>query len=178
MLGLKIIGYIAAKNMIKTLIAVLCTCLVVTASGATSDPNTSLSQAVDQLLKAYSSKSIDQFLNLTDPQEILILGTDISEIADSRSKARQLIEADFKLWGSAEFGQRTFTSIRASDHLASVAFDVPFTMHRAEGRTDTMTIRFLTVWKWTESRWLLTQSLNSVPTAGQSASDINKPKGD
>src|SRR5437870_37195 len=126
--------------MIKTLIAILSGCLVVTASAATSDPNTLLSQAVDQLLKAYSSKSVDQFLDLTDPHEILVLGTDISEIADTRSKARQLIEADFKLWGSAEFGQRSFTSIRASDHLSSIAFDVPFTMHRPDGRTDTMTI--------------------------------------
>lgn len=50
------------------------------------DPTASLSQAVDQLLKAYSSKNIDQFMDLTDPTEILVLGTDISEVADTTAK--------------------------------------------------------------------------------------------
>ncbi len=165
--------------MTKTFAAILCTCFIVNVSAAAPERSLLLSAAVDQLLKAYSSKSVDQFLALTDPSEILILGTDISEIADSSDKARRLIEADFKLWGSAEFGQRSFTSIRMSDLFASVAFDVPFTMHRSDGRADTMTIRFVTVWKWVENRWLLTQSLNCVPTVGQSASDFAKmPKRD
>lgn len=49
-----------------------------------------------------------------DPGETLLLGTDISEVANSKGKLRELIVADFKLWGSAELGQRAFTSSRPS----------------------------------------------------------------
>lgn len=153
------------RILLPILLACFSSCLPLKAA---PEPTASLAQAVDQLLKAYSSKNIDQFMDLTDPTEILVLGTDISEVADAPAKVRQLLEADFKLWGSAEFGERKFTAIRVSDNLASVAFDVPFAMHRGEGRTDTMTIRFLTVWKRSGDRWLLTQSLNSVPSDNQS----------
>ena len=157
----------------KSTLTVLLVCFSFSVATASPPEQTAaLTHAVDQLLKAYSSKNPDEFLALTDPDEILVLGTDISEVADSKAEVRELIAADFKLWGSAEFGQRAFTSIRASDHLSSVAFDVPLAMHRADGKTDTMTIRFLTVWKRNGSRWLLTQSLNSVPSVVHSATEI------
>lgn len=158
--------------MCKKILAAFLTVVPLVLLAAEPQPDASLSVAVDQLLKAYSSKNADQFLALTDPAELLILGTDVSELADSPAEARALLEADFKLWGSAEFGERTFTSIRESDQLAAVAFDVPFSMRRDAKTTDTMTIRFLTVWKRSSGKWLLTQSLNSVPTTGQSARDL------
>jgi hypothetical protein len=37
-----------------------------------------------------------------------------------------------------------------------------------------MAIRFLTVWHKVRGRWLLTQSLNSVPTTGQAAAETRK----
>lgn len=51
---------------------------------------------------------------LIDPDETLLLGTDISRVANSKTKVRELIVADFKLWGSAELGQQAFTSSRPS----------------------------------------------------------------
>jgi hypothetical protein len=54
--------------MTKTFIAILCACFAATASAAAADANALLSQAVDQLLKAYSSKSVDQFLTSADPE--------------------------------------------------------------------------------------------------------------
>lgn len=133
-----------------------------------------LAPQVDSLLAAYSHKRVADVLAMTDPHALLVLGTDVSEVADTREKARALLEADFALWGSSEFGAPSFMSCRVSGRLATAAFDVPFTMHRQNGRSDTLTIRFLTVWHEIHGRWYLTQSLNSVPTTGQGAAGILK----
>ena len=134
-----------------------------------------IAPSVRELLSFYSRKDTAAVLRLTDPHELLVLGTDVSEIADTEEKVQTLLQADFALWGSSEFGAPVFMSCRVGAKLATAAFDVPFTMHRQNGHTDTMTIRFLTVWHEIGERWYLTQSLNSVPTVGQSAMDMPKP---
>lgn len=69
---------------------------------------------VQKLLTAYSHKDIDDVLDMADPHALLVLGTDASEIADSRPAVMALLKADFMLWGSSEFGRPGFMSCRVS----------------------------------------------------------------
>lgn len=133
-----------------------------------------LAPRVQALLSAYSRKDADTVMKLTDADQVLVLGTDVSEVAASPQAVRRLMTDDFRLWGTATFGDPVFMSCRMGMKLGSAAFDVPFSMVRAPGHTVTVTVRFLTLWRRRGDDWLLTQSLNSQPTTGQSAADILK----
>lgn len=141
-------------------------------SAATCDP---IRSAVEHLLAAYSAKSLDQVSSQLTSEEILVLGSDLSEVARTPADVTALMRADFALWGSARFGTPTFMDCRLDSSLATAAFDSPFTMQRNDGGTMTVTVRFLTVWRReTQGRWLLTQLMSSTPTVGASASDLLK----
>ncbi len=133
-----------------------------------------LRPSVRAMLDAYSAKDIDSAMRFMEGGNVLIMGTDRTELADNAEKVRALLGDDFALWGSSRFGEFSFVSCRQSRDMATMAFDVPFTMQRSPDKSDIVLIRFLTVWTKRGGKWLLTQSLNSVPTEGQSAKEILK----
>jgi len=135
------------------------------------EDSVTLRSATDRLLRAYSAKDLSAVEKMLD-SDILILGSDISERADSRVKVRELLEADFALWKGANFGEAIYTSQRIGGELGTVACDVPFSMRRAGDKVDTVVVRFLFVWRRVVDDWRLTQCMSAVPTVGQSAREI------
>ena len=163
------------KTKLLLLFALLCPALVCKASPS---DETAVKSAVLRLLDAYSKKDFNAAMALTDHEAVLVMGSDVEEVCDTRAKIEALLHDDFQLWTSASFGEVSLLSVRAEGDLGSAFFDVPFSMQRAPGKTDTMTIRFATVWRRRGGDWKLTQSMNCVPTVGQSAKAIiQKMKG-
>lgn len=156
----------------KSLTAALAVLVPFAASAAPCD---SLAPAVERLLSAYSAKNLEQVDAQMRHDEILVLGSDLSEVARTPEDVSALMKADFRLWGEARFGAPRFMDCRMQPDLATAAFDAPFEMQRNNGSRMSVTVRFLTVWtRDTGGRWLLTQSLNSTPTVGESAADLLK----
>ena len=163
------------KTKLLLLFALLCPALVCKASPS---DETAVKSAVLRLLDAYSKKDFDAAMALTDHEAVLVMGSDVEEVCNTRTEIEALLHDDFQLWTSASFGEISLLSVRAEGDLGSAFFDVPFSMQRAPGKTDTMTIRFATVWRRRGGEWKLTQSMNCVPTVGQSANAIiQKMKG-
>lgn len=156
----------------KSLAMFLAVALPAAASAATCDP---LVPAVEHLLASYSMKDLDQVSSQLRTDEILVLGSDLSEVARTQGDVDAMLHADFELWGAARFGTPAFMDCRIQSDLATAAFDVPFAMQRHDGSSMNVTVRFLTVWsRSTKGRWLLTQSMNCTPTVGKSATDLLK----
>jgi hypothetical protein len=131
-----------------------------------------LQQRVDALLKAYSEKNLPELTAMLD-DSVLVMGSDVSEVADTKAKVSKLASDDFALWTNASFGQPLFLNCRQTAQLSTAAFDVPISMARPDGTVFKTTVRFLTVWNHVPGHgWLLTQSINSTPTTGQSAADL------
>ena len=149
--------------------------LAVMPLAASAAPCESLRPAIDTLLFDYSSKNLDAVISRIDRNEIMVLGSDLSEIARTPAEVEFMLRADFALWGASRFGSPQFMDCRVEPLLASAAFDVPFTMQRNDGSTMDVTVRFLTVWtREAKGPWRLSQSMNSTPTVGASATDLLK----
>ena len=138
-----------------------------------ADSCDALAPSVRSLLAAYTAKDTKRLDELLDKQSLLVLGSDIAEVMDSRAKVDELFRDDFALWKSAEFGEPSGMNCRVGVDLASAAFDALFTMRRPDGKSMQVTVRFMTVWRHVHgSGWRLTQSMNSTPTQGSSAREL------
>lgn len=126
--------------------------------------------AVRTLLTAYAANDQEAVIRLIDTREFSFYGSDVSEIVHSSDQLRQLMTEDFKLWGSAKFGQISDMDIRVGRDLATAFFNVPF----SAGGASLVTVRVSTVWRKVGGVWLLTQSANSVPTVGSSTRELLK----
>lgn len=141
--------------------------------GSSCEP---LRASVARMLDLYSRKDAPAVAGLLDGQQVLVLGSDISEVADTRAKVDELLADDFALWNSASFGAPAFMNCRVQGELATAAFDAPFEMKRPDGQAMKVTVRFLTVWRATADGWRLTQSMNSTPTVGASARELRQKR--
>jgi hypothetical protein len=83
-------------------------------------PAAALSSAVDQLLKAYSSRDVEQFLKLIDPDEILILGTDLSEVADFAGEGAPAPRVGLQALGQRGIRRAQIHLVRTGDRPSSV----------------------------------------------------------
>jgi hypothetical protein len=79
-----------------------------------------------------------------------------------------MMATDFALWRTARFGELADVSARVFGDLVTAFFHVPFS---AGGRPP-VTVRFSTVWRRHAGEWRLTQSANTVPTTGSSATEL------
>jgi len=135
-----------------------------------------IKERVRHLLDDYSRKDVDRIMRVLDDRNVLMIGTDVSEVAGSRQTIETLLRNDFKLWDTSQFGQFKDFYVQSSDTMATAFFDVPW-QATTGGQTRSFTIRLVTTWRKAGNDWKLTQILNTVPTTGQSAAEIlNAPK--
>ncbi len=134
-----------------------------------------LDSSIAQFLDLYSKKDISGLMNLLADDDLLIMGSDLSEVCTTREQVRQLLHDDFQLWDSATFEKPVKLYSVQSGSLITAFFDVPLSI-RSGTRQHTLTVRFSTVWKKTSQGLKLVQSSNTTPTVGQSAKDILSSK--
>lgn len=127
---------------------------------------------VATLLDLYGRKDVAGLGALLDGPQVLVLGSDLSERADTPARVAALLADDFALWQSAAFEAPAFMDCRVQAGLGTAAFDAPLRMTRLDGSTLKVTVRFLTVWRRSAAGWRLTQSMNSTPTVGASAREL------
>ena len=146
--------------------------LAVTSSGcATSQAlDTGRDQAdvrkrVEMLLERYAANDQVGVIEMLDPSGVTVLGTDLGEVVRTPAQLRALMDADFRLWGTAKFSDIREFDFRGNGNLASAFFVVSFS---AAGGPP-IPIRIDTTWRDQQGTWYLSQSANSVPTVGQSA---------
>src|SRR5690349_16748883 len=122
------------------------------------------------LLDAYAKGDKPAVMALIDPN-IRLYGSDVAEIYSGREGAAKMFDMDTRRWGGgARFGDLRAISEFRSDDLATLFFDVPFSVaSRPE-----MVVRFATLWRYHDGAWRLIQSANMVPTVGQSAEELLK----
>jgi len=102
---------------------------------------------------------------MLDPSGVTVLGTDLGEVVHTPTQLRALMDADFRLWGTARFSDIRDVDFRGNGNLASAFFVVSFS---AAGGPP-IPIRIDTTWRKQQGTWYLSQSANAVPTVGQSA---------
>ena len=119
-------------------------------------------------LDSYARNDMMGVEGMIDPEGVSVYGSDVAEYVVGAAALRQLMADDFALWRSARFGAPTRMSVRATDALATVIFDVPFS---AGGRPPLL-VRVTMVWRADRGQWWLTQSSNVVPTVGSAAHQL------
>ena len=120
-------------------------------------------------LDAYASGDRQVILASIDQKNIMMYGSDAAEIVHGSDALLKLVTADQRLWGgSARFGPMEHVSLVQSHSLASLFFDISFSV----GGRPPVPVRVAAVWKRTGKHWLLVQSSNAVVTEHQSASEL------
>lgn len=140
-----------------------------------STPGDDLPSRLREFLDLYASKDIPGLMNLVGDDSLVVMGSDLSEVCTTRSQVEELLRNDFRLWDSASFGTLSRVFTHQSRNTITAFFDVPFTMRRGANE-QTVVVRFATVWSRTASGLKLIQSMNTVPTVGQSAKDLLAPR--
>jgi hypothetical protein len=108
-------------------------------------------------------------LPFIDPDNITVYGTDASEYFHGRAAFLAMMANDARLWQhSAHIGSMQNISTVVAGNLATIFFDVPFTV----GDRPPLPLRCAAVWHRHGNRWLLRQAANVVPTTGQSAAEL------
>ncbi|GAC1592215.1 MAG: hypothetical protein NVS3B25_12490 [Hymenobacter sp.] len=129
-------------------------------------------QRVEQLAAAYSHKDSQAFLALTNPDDVIVYGTDSAEVNVGRAATEQQMKDDFATADSMRFGPLSNYHGQMSPTLATAFFDAPLLVY-AGGRGYHGLVRFATVWhKRDDNQWYLAQTLVSRPTKGQSSHEM------
>jgi hypothetical protein len=162
--------------MIRSLIVALGLALLVTPSPAgakttAADSSSQFKQRVRVLLDDYSRKDVAGIIRMLDERNVMMMGTDISEVASSKKTVEALLENDFRLWDTSRFGEIRNFYVESSDTMATAFFDVPWEASTGS-QSRRFIIRLVTTWRKSGGDWKLTQILNTVPTTGQSAAEI------
>ena len=129
---------------------------------------------IELLLDAYGKKDAARLVSLFDEKDVLMMGTDASEVADTKAEVEKLLSDDFQLWKTSEFGEFVNFYAAFSGKTATAFFDVPWQAQLPNGETRSFLIRFASGWRKKGGEWKLLQIMNSVPTVGQSAAEILK----
>lgn len=151
------------KSLSIPMLAIALACPAAAATRPEADA--SVVSAVHTLLDRYAANDQKAVVALLDPKGFVIYGSDVAEKVDSAAGLVELMDADFRLWGTARFGELQDLSVRTDGSLATAYFHVPFS---AGGRAPVL-VRFSTTWRKTHGAWRLSQSANTVPTVGMSA---------
>jgi ketosteroid isomerase-like protein len=172
---------LCVTTRVKTIrrnIVVLPVCLILFLCAAnpqaTHASENELQSRIRQLLDLYARKDAAGVMKLVADEQVLVMGSDLSEISTSREQTADLFRDDFKLWDSSSFGALGKIYSHTSGNLVTAFFDVPFMFRRGKSE-QTVVIRFATVWKKTRRGLELVQSLNTTPTVGQSAKELSTP---
>lgn len=150
--------------------AALALCLFATTAIAGPKQDASVIAAVHELLERYAANDQTAVAQLLDPEGFVVYGSDAAEKVETIPALRELMDADFRLWRTASFGEIRDLSVVVEGRLATAYFHVPFS---AGGRPPVL-VRFSTTWRKVEGAWRLRQSANTVPTTGMSAAELAK----
>ena len=120
-----------------------------------------ITERVNALLHAYSSKDVPAVMSMLDPRAAMY-GTATSEFYTTPSGIERLLQADYSRWTSSSFGDPRDVTVETSGDLQTIFFDTPFTAAYVDGQKRTFVIRFATVWRKEGGHWLLIQSMNAV----------------
>ena len=120
-------------------------------------------------LDAYVRGDRQVILTLIDQENIMMYGSDATEIVHGSDALLKLVATDQQLWGgSAHFGAMEQVSLVQNHSFASIFFDIPFSV----GGRPPVPVRVAAIWKREGKRWLLVQSSNAVVTEHQSAIEL------
>jgi hypothetical protein len=120
-------------------------------------------------LDAYVRGNRQVIVTLIDQENIMMYGSDATEIVHGSDALLRLVAADQQLWrGSAHFGAMEHVSLVQNYSFASICFDIPFSV----GGRPPVPVRVAATWKREGKRWLLVQSSNAVVTEHQSAIEL------
>jgi hypothetical protein len=134
--------------------------------------NAPIQQLTRTFLDAYAKGDRQTVLGLIDQENITVFGSDVAEVAHGSDAVLQTLALDQQLWGgSAHIGPMEHISLIQNHSLASIFFDVPFSV----GNRAPVSVRFAATWKLEGKQWLLVQSSNVVPTEHQSAAELLHP---
>jgi hypothetical protein len=143
----------------------------VTASATDAAPaKPSLLTEANAFLDAYVSGNWPAVESALSHKSFSVYGSDVSEFATTMPELKAEFDADQKLWhGAATFGETSQVSQFVDGPVAGLFFTREFKVG-----SQTVNVRFATVWHLEDGHWKLVQSANAVPTVGQSASEILK----
>ncbi len=120
-------------------------------------------------LDAYARGDVKTILPMVDQDRITMYGSDVAEVAHGAEALTRLMNADQMLWGgTAHTGAMQNVSLIQNRDLASIVFDVSFTV----GSRPPVPIRVTAIWKREGKQWLLIQSSNAVLSEHQSAAEL------
>jgi hypothetical protein len=154
------------KNKRDLSIALLATVLLASPAWCQNAP---IQQLTRTFLDAYAKGDRQTVLSLIDRENITVYGSDAAEVAQGSDAVMQTLALDQQLWGgSAHIGKMEHISLIQNHSLASIFFDVPFSV----GNRAPVPVRFAATWKREGKQWLLVQSSNVVPTEHQSAAEL------
>jgi hypothetical protein len=125
-----------------------------------------------RFLDGYAKGDEAQLLTMIAP-EFTAYGSDASEVFHGPEAFRRMLADDQRLWGGkASIGPMKDVSVAQGESMACVMFDADFKV----GDRPPVLVRFAVTWKLVGGRWLVAQSSNTVPTVGQSAAELLKPR--
>lgn len=137
-----------------------------------ADPTPELSARIVEMLRAYGRKDDPALLAILQPGEVMMYGADSAEVALNRADVMRRVRDDQMLWDSLVAGPVRNLRVEHAGPLAVAMFDVPTDVYRGPGRAHYL-VRFATTWRRAaDGQWRMVQSMNSVPTKGQSAAEI------
>jgi hypothetical protein len=132
-----------------------------------------IQKRTQEFLNAYVKGDGNLVLSLIDPKNVTMYGSDVAEVVHGSYALLHLLDSDQKLWGgSARIGPMEHVSVVESRSLASIYFDVPFSV---AGRPP-LPLRMTALWKREGGKWLLVQSSNAVVSEHQSAEELLHPQ--
>jgi hypothetical protein len=132
-----------------------------------------IQKRTQDFLNAYIGGDRNLVLSLIDPKDVTMFGSDVAEVVHGSDALLHLLDADQKLWGgSARIGPMEHVSVVENRSLASIYFDVSFSI---AGRPP-LPLRMTALWKREGGKWLLVQSSNAVVSEHQTAEELLHPQ--
>lgn len=137
-----------------------------------ADQQPELARRAAELLDAYGHKDNARLAGMLDPERVAFYGADSAEVAMTREGVMRRIRDDQMLWDSLVAGPPRNLRVEHAGPLAVTMFDVGTEVYRGGGRAHYL-VRFAITWRrGPDGEWRVAQSMNSVPTTGQSAAEI------
>jgi hypothetical protein len=159
-------------RLVSTAALIAATATIGTAGSAkpsANDGDAAFASFTRHFLDAYARGDSAAVMHAIDPKAIHVYGSDANEFFSSPEQVQTMMGEDSKLWGgTARFGPMQHVSVARDSHLATIFFDVPFSVASRPPQT----VRFAMTWRKEGHRWLLVQSSNAVPTVGSSAAEL------
>ena len=125
-----------------------------------------IDEAIDEAAEAFEQRDMARFLNLFAPdRDVVMYGTGKDEKAVGRGEIGRTFERAWSQSDAAHF-DLGWRSISSAGPVAWVSADA--TLHaQIEGRELVEDLRFTMVFEKRGDRWLIVQSHDSLPAAGQ-----------